>query len=176
MLTKRNSNVIQKKTSKEKPNQNEKIANTVVYEYLKNHQKPGVRQLALELQKEVPVLLDEKVPSLQELYPAVARRKNFTSSQKEGVKPESKAIEWTKVLTTNYSYGSAEKVVPIITDVFQNRLKEIQVFRQDKPEVYKVLKYILNSDTKVMKAQADTIETRQTWGLQSAQIHLEQWY
>jgi len=65
-------------------------------------------------------------------------------------------------LTTNYSYGSAEKVVPIITDVFQNRLKEIQVFRQDKPEVYKVLKYILNSDTKVMKAQADTIETRQT--------------
>ena len=93
MLTKRNSNVIQKKTSKEKPNQNEKIANTVVYEYLKNHQKPGVRQLALELRKEVPVLLDEKVPSLQELYPAVARRKNFTSSQKEGVKPESKAIE-----------------------------------------------------------------------------------
>ena len=161
MLTKRNSNVIQKKTSKEKPNQNEKIANTVVYEYLENRQKPGVRQLALELQKEVPVLLDEKVPSLQELYPAVARRKNFTSSQKEGVKPESKAIEWTKVLTTNYSYGSAEKVVPIITDVvFKNRLKEIQVFRQDKPEVYKVLKYILNSDTKVMKAQADTIETR----------------
>ena len=83
MLTKRNSNVIQKKTSKEKPNQNEKIANTVVYEYLKNHQKPGVRQLALELQKEVPVLVNEKVPSLQELYPAVAPRKILVPVRKK---------------------------------------------------------------------------------------------
>ena len=85
--------LFKRKRLRKNQNRNEKIANTVVYEYLKNHQKPGVRQLALELQKEVPVLLDEKVPSLQELYPAVARRKNFTSSQKEGVKPESKAIE-----------------------------------------------------------------------------------
>ena len=55
---------VEKKTSKEKPNQlNDKIANTVVYDYLKNHEKPGVQQLAFELQKEVPILLNEKVPS-----------------------------------------------------------------------------------------------------------------
>ena len=55
---------MKKKTSKEKPNQlKDKIANTVVYEYLKTHQKSGVRQLALELQKEVPILLNEKVIS-----------------------------------------------------------------------------------------------------------------
>ena len=68
---------VKKKTSKEKPNQlKDKIANTVVYEYLKTHQKSGVRQLALELQKEVPILLNEKVPSFQELYnPAVHPRK-----------------------------------------------------------------------------------------------------
>ena len=41
---------VEKKTSKEEPNQlKDKIANTVVYEYLKKHEKPGVRQLALEL-------------------------------------------------------------------------------------------------------------------------------
>ena len=55
----------------------EKLApETVVYKCLKNHQKQGVRQFALELQKEVPILLNEKVPSFQELYnPAVHPRK-----------------------------------------------------------------------------------------------------
>merc|ERR1712079_288572 len=38
--------------------------------------------------------------------------------------------------------------------------KEIDAFKKDKPEVYKVLNYILNSDVEVMKAQADTIGIR----------------
>ena len=59
---------VKKKTSEERPNQlNGKIAETVVYKCLKNHQKQGVRQLALELQKEVPILQNEKVPSFQDL-------------------------------------------------------------------------------------------------------------
>ena len=37
---------------------------------------------------------------------------------------------------------------------------DIEVFRQDKPEVYKLLKHILESDAKVMKAQADATEIK----------------
>ena len=39
-------------------------------------------------------------------------------------------------------------------------MPDIKVFKKDKPEVYKVLKYILKSDIKVMKDQADTIDIR----------------
>ena len=49
------------------PRKNGRIANTVVYHYVKNHENPGVRQLASKLQKEVPILQNEKVPSFQDL-------------------------------------------------------------------------------------------------------------
>ena len=57
----------------------------------------------------------------------------------------------------NQLVESGEKVVPI-KEVFKNKLDEIEVFRRDKPEVFKALKYILKSDIKVMKAQADTVK------------------
>ena len=172
---------VKKKTSKEKPNQlKDKIANTVVYEYLKTHQKSGVRQLALELQKEVPILLNEKVPSFQELYnPAVPPRKILVAVRKKVSNQNPKQLNEpkpsvsnpdtkSKVLTTNYSYGSGEKVVPI-KDVFKNRVQDIEVFKQDKPEVYKVLKYIWNSDIKVMKNQADTNEIKSSFSFDRVQ-------
>ena len=62
-----------------------------------------------------------------------------------------KPKEPTKTVV-NYSFGSGEKVVPI-KNVFMKRINDIEVFKQDKAEVYKVLKYILGSDMKVMKAQ-----------------------
>ena len=50
-----------------------------------------------------------------------------------------------------------EKIVPI-KEVFKNKLDGIEIFKEDKPEVYKALKYILNSDTKIMVAQARSLE------------------
>ena len=44
--------------------------------------------------------------------------------------------------------------------VFENHLKKIDIFRDEKPEVYKVLKYILGSDLKVFKSQCDTIDVK----------------
>ena len=62
---------------------NERIANTVVYHYLKNHENPGVRQLASKLQKEVPILLNEKSaiipgPALQ---PCCSPKKEWKNCQ-----------------------------------------------------------------------------------------------
>ena len=58
----------------------------------------------------------------------------------------------------NYSADFGAKVVPI-KDVFKNLKKsEVKIFKNGKTEVFKVLKYILNSDIKVMKAQADTVK------------------
>ena len=57
------------------------------------------------------------------------------------------------------AFGSGEKIVPM-KDVFKNRVEDIEVFREDKDKVYELLKYILNSDCKVMKAQADTIQIK----------------
>ena len=45
-----------------------------------------------------------------------------------------------------------------------------EVFKEDKPEVYRVLKYILGSDLKVMKAQADTIEIELRINLDKVEI------
>ena len=80
--------------------------------------------------------------------------------QKSSIKKVSGSNLKSKIPTKNvvsYSFGSGEKVVPI-KNVFMNRLNDIELFKQDKPEVYRVLKYILGSDVKVMKAQANTIE------------------
>ena len=49
-----------------------------------------------------------------------------------------------------------------IKEVFKNRIRDIEIFKGDQSEVYKVLKYILNSDTKVQKAQAKTLQTKGT--------------
>ena len=57
-----------------------------------------------------------------------------------------------------------------IKDVFMKRINNIEVFKQDKPEVYKVLKYILGSDIKVMKAQADSIEIQLAINLDHVEI------
>ena len=81
-----------------------------------------------------------------------------------GIALKSKAP--TKNVVVNYLFGSGEKVVPI-KDVFMNRINDIEVFKQGKPEVYRVLKYILDSGIKVMKAQADTVEVK-------LKIHLDQ--
>ena len=64
-----------------------------------------------------------------------------------------------EVPTKNYFIGSGEKVVPI-RDVFKNRILDIEAFKQDKPEIYKALIYIMESDMKVMKAQVtDLLKT-----------------
>ena len=47
-----------------------------------------------------------------------------------------------------------------IKEVFKNRIFDIEIFKEDQSEVYKVLKYILNSDTKVEKAQAKILQTK----------------
>ena len=47
-----------------------------------------------------------------------------------------------------------------IKDVFRDRLQDIQAFRGDGTEVYKVLLYILYCDLKVMKSQAGTVDVK----------------
>ena len=60
----------------------------------------------------------------------------------------------------NYSADFGSKVVPI-KEVFKNLKKsEIKIFKNGKTEVFKVLKYILKSDVKVMKAQADSVSMK----------------
>ena len=63
------------------PRKNGRIANTVVYHYLKNHENPGVQQLASKLQKEVPILLNEKTKKQSTLLLG-ARKLNFSRAQK----------------------------------------------------------------------------------------------
>ena len=83
--------------------------------------------------------------------------------------PEKKQEE---VPTKNYFIGSGEKVVPI-RDVFKNRILDIEEFKQDKPEVYKALMYIMGSDAKVMKAQADTVDVKLRLNLDKIKISPE---
>ena len=57
----------------------------------------------------------------------------------------------------NYSANFGAKVVPI-KEVFKSLKKsEIKILKHGKTEVFKALKYILKSDIKVMKAQADSV-------------------
>ena len=57
----------------------------------------------------------------------------------------------------NYSANFGAKVVPI-KEVFKSLKKsEIKILKNGKTEVFKALKYILKSDIKVMKAQADSV-------------------
>ena len=57
------------------------------------------------------------------------------------------------------SGDTALKSVPI-KDLFNKYQRKIDDFKKDQPEVNKVLNYIMESDIKVMKAQADTIEVK----------------
>ena len=52
-----------------------------------------------------------------------------------------------------------KKLVPL-KDVFKAHHDDIEVFRQDKPGAYKLLKHILESDAKVTKAQAGATEIK----------------
>ena len=60
----------------------------------------------------------------------------------------------------NYSANFGAKVVPI-KEVFKSLKKsEIKILKHGKTEVFKALKYILKSDIKVMKAQADSVSMK----------------
>ena len=60
----------------------------------------------------------------------------------------------------NYSIDIEAKMVPI-KEVFKSMKKsEVKILKQGKTEVFKALKYILKSDLKVMKAQADSVSMK----------------
>ena len=44
-----------------------KLCNSVVYEYLKNHEKSSVRELADEFRRIVPIQSEEAIPTFQEV-------------------------------------------------------------------------------------------------------------
>ena len=151
-------------------------SSNLVCDYMKNHKNPKIQKLALKLKSLVPsIQITGKNPSIEEIlnHVIVARKilipvkKKLSNQlpdegkrQKSSLKNVSGITLKSKASTKNivsYSFGSGEKVVPI-KDVFVNRINDIEVFKQEKPEVYGVLKYILSSDIKVMKAQANTIE------------------
>ena len=152
------------------------VSSNLVCDYMKNHENPKIQKLALKLKSLVPsIQITGENPSIGDiLNHAIVARKILVPAkkklskqlpdqhkrQKASIKKVSgialKPKETTKTVG-NYSFGSGEKVVPI-KEVFVNRINEIEVFKQDKPELYRVLKYILSSNIKVMKVQADTIE------------------
>ena len=60
----------------------------------------------------------------------------------------------------NYSVDFGAEMLPI-KKVFKIMKKsEIKIFKHGKTEVFKALKYILKSDVKVMKAQADSVSMK----------------
>ena len=156
-------------------------SNCLVYDYLKNHQNQKIQKLAEKLKALVPPFqIKSENPSIGEiLNHAISSRKflvpvrkmssnqlpNQAKRQKLSVKKVfDNAAKSKEDLTpakniVSYSFGPGKKVVPI-KNIFINRVNDIEVFKLDKPEVYRVLKYILGSDIKVMQAQADTIEIK----------------
>ena len=58
--------------------------------------------------------------------------------------------------------------------MFKAHRDDIEVFRQDKPEAYKLLKHILESDAKVMKAQADATEVKLEVSYDYVRFHSKQ--
>ena len=163
------------------------VSNGLVYDYLKNHQNQKIQKLAEKLKALVPPIQTKcENPSIGDiLNHANFSRKNLVPVQKKSsnqlpnqAKRQKLSIEKTSDIAPNskgptknvsYSFGSGEKIVPI-KDLFKNRINDIEVFKKDKPEVYRVLKYILGSDIRVMKAQADTIDMRLDVNLDKAEI------
>ena len=155
------------------------VSNHMVYDFLKNHKNQKIQKLAEKLKALVPsIQTKSENPSIGELLnhanfsrkilvPVKKKLSNQLPNQAKRQKSSMKkvsdiALKSKEDLTptkniVSYSYGSGKKVVPI-KDVFMNRINDIECFKQDKPGVYQVLKYILGSGIKVMKAQADTID------------------
>ena len=160
-------------------------SNNLVYDYLKNHENPKIKKLAQKLKSLVPpIQIRGENPSIEEilnhangsrkiLVPVRKKSSNQVKRQKSSLKkvssiaPKSKANSTKSIVS--YSFGSGDKVVPI-KDMFLNRINDIEVLKNDKPEVYRVLKYILSSDVKVMKAQADTIDIKLKVNLDQVKI------
>ena len=82
--------------------------------------------------------------------------RNFTTVEKH-FRPEN--LNVSQALTT-FNNDSGKNLVVPLKDVFKKYHDDIEDFRQDKPEVYKLLKHILGSDACVMKAQADASEVK----------------
>ena len=53
-----------------------KLCNSVVYEYLKNHEKSSVRELADEFRRIVPIQNEGNIPSFQEVSDVFMLRDN----------------------------------------------------------------------------------------------------
>ena len=158
-----------------------KLSNTVVYNFLKNHKKSSVQELAIQMKNLVPLDLEGETPNFEEVFyhalltrkilvPVRKKNSNNDSSQSKvqnlSVKKVSDHTVKTKEFLPpvknldNISVGSGEKIVPI-KEVFKSLKKsEIKIFKQGKTEVFNALKYILRSDIKVMKAQADTVSMK----------------
>ena len=152
------------------------VSNCLVYDFLKNHQNQKIQQLAEKLKALVPpIQTKSENPSIGDvlnhakfsrkiIVPVRKKLSNQLPNQAKREKSSIKKVSGTalkskepiKDVVYSYSFGSGEKIVPI-KNIFMNRINDIEVFKQDKPEVYRVLKYILGSGIKVMKAQADTI-------------------
>ena len=166
------------------------VSNHLVYDYLNKHENQKIQNLAKKLKSLVPsIKIRGETPSIGDiLNHAIVSRKilvpvknklsnqihNETKREKSPTKKVAAIALESKALSNvvSYSFGSGEKVVPI-KDVFMNRINDIKVLKQDRPEVYRVLKYILGSNIKVMKAQADTIEIKLRIGLDQVQITAE---
>lgn len=79
-VSQKNVSVKEKMSEDTQSHLNDKITNTVVINFLKNHQKPGLQQLAFELQNELikkkaPIGINETVPKLVEICkPTVGSR------------------------------------------------------------------------------------------------------
>jgi hypothetical protein len=164
------------------------VSSNLVCNYMKKHENPKIQKLALKLKSLVPsIQITGKNPSIGEilnhaivsrkiLVPVKKKLSNQLPDQQKRQKSSMKNVsgialkprETTKTVV-NYSFGSGKKVVSI-KDVFMKRINDIEAFKKDKPEVYRVLKYILGSDIKVMKAQADTIEIQLVINLDQVEI------
>ena len=158
-----------------------KLSNTVVYNYLKNHKKSGVQELANKMKDLVPIELEGQTPNFEDVFyhalltrkilvPVRKKKSNDDSSRSKVQNLSVKIVSDHTVRTkevlapdrnvVNYSVGSGEKGVPI-KEVFKSLKKtEIKILKQGKTEVFKALQYILKSDIKVMKAQADSVSMK----------------
>ena len=77
----------------------------------------------------------------------------FACAAKNLVKQENLNVSQL-ISTATGNNDSGKKIVVPLKDVFKKHHNDIEIFRQDKPEVYKLMKHILESDECVMKAQA----------------------
>jgi hypothetical protein len=154
------------------------ISNTLVFDYLKRHENQRIQKLASKLNAKVPIQIKDEIPSIEEvldhnivsrhiLVPLREKSLNQPSIQAKGhdksakkifdIAQKSKEVSVPTKIVDNYSVDS-EKVMQI-KEVFKS-LKKSEIKIKGKTEVFKALKYILKSDIKVMKAQADSVNIK----------------